>query len=107
MLMGAEIGLLVAGLYALVTGKLQLGKDKVVEGLSARLLGIVAMSALPIAFLTGILWALLYGPPESGNGSERALLAGLELGIILLCAGLVYGVGLPLAGPPAPPPRKP
>src|SRR5262245_47678776 len=54
MILGAEIALLVMGLYALFAGKLTLTKQKVVRGTPARLLGILCLLPIPLSLLVGI-----------------------------------------------------
>ena len=47
MILGLEIGLIIYGIIALVKGRMKFGENKVVEGLPARLLGVLALTPLP------------------------------------------------------------
>ena len=60
MILGAEIGLLIYGIYSLATGKYSLNKGKVLTGGKARLLGILCMLPLPLAFIAGVLLGLFF-----------------------------------------------
>jgi hypothetical protein len=55
MILGAEIGMLIVGIMALVQGRLPLTKTREVRGLPARLLAIVALLPLPLSFVGGLL----------------------------------------------------
>ena len=60
MILGAEIGLLIYGIYSLATGKYSLSKGKVLTGGKARLLGVLCMLPLPLAFIAGVLLGLFF-----------------------------------------------
>jgi hypothetical protein len=100
MILGLEIGLLITGIYALATGKLTLSKNRVVHGPAARVLGVVALLPLPLAFLIG--FALGVNAASRGQTLEevKPLLIGVELAVALLCGGIVLGVGLAVARDP-------
>ena len=61
MLIGAEIGLLLYGIYVLITGKYALGRRGFIYGTPARILGLLCLLPLPAAiglgFIAGILAA--------------------------------------------------
>ena len=59
MILGAEIGLTIMGLIALCRGTLSVGKNKVVTGWRARLLGGIAMCTLPLALFIGIVYGIV------------------------------------------------
>ncbi len=106
MILGAEIGMFIMGVIALVKGKLTLTKNKVVEGTAARLLAIVLMMPIPVAFTVGLIWGIAINVGNAGGGIQQpgfGSLVAMELGIVVVCAAIVYGVGLSLA--PAPPPE--
>jgi len=102
MILGIEIVLLIVGLCALVTGKLTLGKNRVVHGPAARLLGLVAVIPIPLAFLGG----LFAGAAMSGGGqnpldsSSRWIFTAIEAVLVLVCLIVVFGVGSLIAAPP-------
>jgi|APSaa5957512576_1039674.scaffolds.fasta_scaffold105489_2 hypothetical protein len=58
MILGAEIGLLVFGIYSMVTGKYSLGKGRTVEGSKARILGGICLLPFPLALAVGIVLGL-------------------------------------------------
>ena len=69
MILGAEIGLLLYGIYSLITGKYSVGKGRVLVGGKARILGFLCVLPLPIAFGAGIIlgffFALVLNEPVS------------------------------------------
>lgn len=102
MICALEIALLVQGLIAIVTGQFWLSKTKVVRGVVARLLGLVAITPLPwgfgFAFGFGVLLGL-DGAPEPGEPAMRWTGVILEVGAVFGCLLIIYGIGLPVAGP--------
>ena len=105
MILGMEIAMLVIGFLALVRGKLTITSTKVVEGAPARLLGMLAMTPLPLAFGVGIAFVVTQGGnnPEQFAEDNRWTLTAIEAGIVIGVAVLVFGVGSLLAVDP----RKP
>ena len=65
MLFIIKMGMLIGGIYALITAKIPSilvgGKNHVVEGWPARILGILFISPLPLAALIGAVLAYLFG----------------------------------------------
>jgi WD40 repeat protein len=55
MIFGLEIGLLIAGIVALVTGRFKLSRDRVTVGTRARVAGLVCLLPLPLSFVVGFL----------------------------------------------------
>lgn len=60
MIIGAEIALLVFGIYVLFADKFPLGNGRAIVGGKARILGIICLLQLPITFGLGILLGFLY-----------------------------------------------
>src|SRR4051812_13151875 len=105
MILGLEIGLIIFGLIALFRGKLTISKTKVVEGLPARLLGLLALTPLPIAILVGIVFVLAVAPnnPEKAAriaDENKLTLALVEAGIVIFITILVFGFGAALGKNP-------
>ncbi|MCE9561934.1 MAG: hypothetical protein K8U57_07755 [Planctomycetes bacterium] len=102
MILGMEIAMLVIGFLALVRGKLTLSATKVVEGMPARLLGMLAMTPLPLALMAGIAIAVAQGPgdPEKFAEDNRWTLIAIEAGIVIGVAVLVFGIGSMIAVDP-------
>jgi hypothetical protein len=102
MILGIEIALLILGIYALATGKLTLSKNKVVQGTPARLLGIIGLVPLPLAFLAGV----AYGATQAAQGKDvtsdsvRWTLTGIEAGIVVVCLIALFAIGFAIAKPP-------
>ena len=101
MILGAEIGLLIMGIYALATGKLTLTKRRVVRGTRARLLAIIALLPIPITVLLGMILGIIFiGQGRSVSGSEfRWMATGIEAGVVVLCVIALYAIGWRLAEP--------
>jgi hypothetical protein len=101
MSLGAEIGLIIFGIYALITGKLTLTKNRIVRGAAARLIAVIALLPLPLSL--GI-WSIV-GFIAAGRGEFLdptnpwlQLKFGLiEAGIVVGCLIAVYAIGLPVA----------
>jgi hypothetical protein len=55
MIIGAEVAMLIMGLYALIAGRLMTGKKAkhVVQGWPARLIGVICLLPIPLAFAVG------------------------------------------------------
>jgi cytochrome b561 len=81
-----EIAMLIGGIYALVTAKVPgflVGGGKVkIEGLPARLLGVLLILPMPTALVGGVLLALLLG--EEAYNYSALLEIGIVFGIALL-----------------------
>jgi hypothetical protein len=56
MIIGMYIGLAIAGILAMVRGRMQISKQKIVVGIPARLLGILGLTPLPLALLVGVIY---------------------------------------------------
>ncbi len=89
-----EILMLIAGLWALITGKLPEKLFKVLFGKGnyqaepkqARLLGLLLASPLPLAFLSGLILALLFG----AEGAQFAGLVEILIIIIVCIAAVIF-----------------
>jgi hypothetical protein len=99
----------IAGLMALIKGKLTLSKTKIVEGTAARLLGILLMLPIPTALAVGVIWGILLNannvtgvPIQPPQGQVVAA----EVGILALYGISTYVIGFLVASEPAPPRRK-
>jgi hypothetical protein len=109
MILGMEIALLVLGLRALITGQCTLGKNWVVYGAGARLLGFLALLPIPLAFCGGF----FLGVEAHGRGKDindpdlRWNVFVMEAGVVLGCTVVIYALGAMLAGPSPRPVRDP
>lgn len=96
MICGMEIGMAIVGLLALIRGRMTISKTRVVVGVPARLLGIVALTPLPVAFGAVILFSLVQGAavnPEKFAEDNRVTLVLIEAGIVIGIAIFVFAVG--------------
>jgi hypothetical protein len=109
-ILGAEIGLLVFAIITLVRGKLVLTKNRVVTGVPARLLAIIGLLPLPLSLVAGVVIGMVLvarGQAQALDQTNvRIIGAVIELSIIVLCIGAVYGIGLMIAKPPEPERRR-
>ena len=104
MILGIEIALLVMGFLALCRGRLTIGKNKVVLGIPARLLGVLALSPLPVAFVLGIGYVLANAPPgqeEQFTDENQTTLMVIEAAVVLSTAAAIYALGTAVAVDPA------
>jgi len=91
MILGVEIALIVFGIMALAKGELKIGKTKSVKGGAARLLGLVGLLPIPLALV------IILGMKLTQDQQTTAIL--IELGIVVACAVVMFGVGAALATP--------
>jgi len=92
----AEIIMLLGGLYALVAGKIKLTRGADLTGWKARIVGLILISPLPLALLTGLFLSLLIAVdilPASAQSIAPIIEAVLVLGALAGAAifGLVAG----------------
>src|SRR5215217_4150589 len=107
MILGIEIALIILGLMALIRGKFQLSKSKVVVGLPARLLGVLALTPLPVAVLVLGVYTVTQVDPNDPRAVERwgeenkltlmLIEAGVVIGITILLLVLAAYLGVPAA----------
>lgn len=97
MILGLEIGMLIAGILALTRGRMELTPSIVAEGVAARLLGILAMTPLPAAII--VLGA--YTVANCAGKSEPEIDAWVKkekTNMIIIEAGVVLGIALLVVG---------
>jgi hypothetical protein len=102
MILGIEIAMIVVGLLALVRGKMTISKNKVVTGAAARLLGLVALTPLPVAFAAVALYVAVsgVGDPERFVEDNKLTIMLIEAGVVIGIAILVFGIGAAIGRPP-------
>jgi hypothetical protein len=87
MVCGLHIFLIVAGIYALVAGKLPLSQNKVAVGWPVRVAGVIFLLPLPVLMLIGFAIGFssgLQNQPDPFAGREGTLLA-VEISLQLIC----------------------
>lgn len=89
MVLVIEIILFIAGIGALLHGKLKFGEGNVVRGPAARALGALAMVPLPMAVVFGI-W-IGTRARDAGTQLNTVAITVAELVYILLCLGVIAG----------------
>lgn len=97
-----EIGLFILGITALTSGKLKLSSDKVVDGTTGRLLGLVAMIPFPLALLMG-LGLFAYTVSKAGQPNQEdplpVVITVVEVVVDLTVALVVFGTTLVMGKP--------
>ncbi|AMV26924.1 hypothetical protein VT84_21160 [Gemmata sp. SH-PL17] len=95
MIFGIEVGLAIFGILALVRGRMTMSKGKVVVGVPARLLGLVALTPLPVALVVILLYTIAQGgaDPEKFAQDQRLTIALIEAGVVISIAVFVFVVG--------------
>ena len=102
MILGIEIAMIVMGIIAIFKGKLTISKTKVVTGWPARLLGLVCLAPLPIVFLGAAIWAIVLNVNNDTAEVQvpaTSSLVGLEIGTVIFCGAIAFGVGSLIARP--------
>ncbi|HVK13039.1 MAG TPA: hypothetical protein VM597_30075 [Gemmataceae bacterium] len=94
LVIGLGIGLIVAGIIALIKGRLNLSKKKAVQGVPARLLGVALMTPLPLGFLAATVYTMTQIDPnnqaqaqqwaQNNNTTLTLIWAGVEIGLAVL-----------------------
>lgn len=105
MILGIEIAMIIIGLLALVRGRMTISKSKVVTGAAARLLGLVALTPLPVALAAVGLYVAAAGgaaDPERFVEDKRVTITLIEAGVVIGIAILVFGIGAAIGRPPEP-----
>jgi hypothetical protein len=105
MILGIEIALIVVGLIGLITGKLPLDKSHAVRGWPARLLGLVALTPIPLSTVAIMAYMAVNAPatdPAALNrfvADNQLTMIGIEAGIAIGTALVIFGVGRLFARP--------
>ena len=101
MIPGLEIGMLIAGIIALATGKFTLSKKRIAKGTAARVAGVVLLLPLPLAFAAGFVIGLTctaQGVPFRAEDwkFDLALIEGtIILGCLILAIVIAYSHSRP------------
>lgn len=90
MILAAEIGMTIFGLIALIRGVITIGKGKSIYGWQARVLGLVGMSVIPLAFVIGIAFFIVASiagiDVTQMNGLRLVWIDLLSMAIVLVVA---------------------
>jgi hypothetical protein len=102
MILGIEIAMAIYGLMGLFGGKMTISKTKVVLGAPARLLGAIALTPLPVAFVVILLYVASQNPanPERFADENKLTIALIEAVVVIGIAILVFGIGAAIAVDP-------
>lgn len=95
MLFGLEIGMLICGIIALISGKVTLSPRSVVSGMPARVIGIIAVVTLPVSFGLTAMYIFLMSQawPMGQRWPHGLILLGLELVIFFAALVAMFVVG--------------
>ena len=103
---GIGIGMIIAGILALVRGRFQLSNKKAVYGAPAYLLGVALLAPLPLGFLVAMIYMLLNVDMNNQAEAEKwgrehdptltAIVAGVEIGLGLIIVIIAACLAEPL-----------
>ena len=95
MILGMEIGLAIVGILALIRGKFTVTKKKIVEGIPARLLGVMCLTPIPLVLLVSIAYVAISHPkdPEQFVKDKQLTITLLEAAIVIAIGLFVFVVG--------------
>ena len=101
MILGAEIGMIIMGIMALVKGQMTLTKKKIVYGAPARFLAIITFMPIPTSFgIATIVAAVSVARGQNvTQESFRMTGAGIEAAVVIFYLILLYALGFRLAAP--------
>ncbi len=108
MIFGLEIGMLIFGIIALVTGKIKFSPKRIATGAAARIAGVMLILPMPLALAAGAFIGLL----QASQGKPLNLdqlkfkVAIVEIGIVVACPLLAIIIGAIAARPPEARDRK-
>ncbi len=92
MILGAEIALVIYGIYVLIKGSFNLGKGRIVTGSKARILALLCLAPLPVSFCAGAVIGLALA--ASGQNVENFLLyTAVELVILIVVIAVIMVLG--------------
>jgi len=107
LVLGIGIGMIIAGILALVRGRLQLSNNKAVQGPWAYLLGVALLTPLPLGFLAALIYTLLNVDPNRPDQVEKwtkdhsttldLIVLGVEIGLGLIIVIIAASLAKPLA----------
>lgn len=101
-----EIAMLVMGIIACVKGEVKLSRRKVVSGPAARILGVIMMLPLPVAFMVGmVLGFQAAARGEAGPDMATAVIAELVVVGVVVVTAVVFAMATakdPTKMPPRP-----
>jgi dipeptide/tripeptide permease len=93
LVIGLGIGMIVAGIVAMVRGRLQLTNSRAVQGVWVYLLGVALISALPLGFFAAMVYMLMNVDPNKPDDMDRWGKEH-ELTLSLIIAAVEIGIGL-------------
>jgi hypothetical protein len=93
LVIGLGVGMIIAGIMAIIRGRLQLTQTKAVQGIPARLLGIALLAPLPVGFLVALVYTIMSVDPNRPDEADRWAKDN-EMTLNLIVAGVEIGLGL-------------
>lgn len=100
-----EILMLIAGLYALIAGKVTLSKGLQLQGTRARIAGLFLVAPLPLALVSGVVLGILVAASGSDASSILGIATVVEVLIVLGClaGAVIYALATKPSNPSSPP----
>ena len=109
LLIGLGIGIMVAGIFAIVRGRIQFSKTRAVQGVAARLLGVALLAPLPAGFLAATIYTLAHVDPnnpdqvrewgQQNDATITGVMAGTMIGLAVLIIAIAAVLAKPIDGP--------
>jgi hypothetical protein len=95
-----QIAMAIFGIIVLCTGKLKLSANKVVVGTPARLLGLMLLAPLPVAFGIGICVGIYVASTGGNLDDVQMQMIFVDVGLVVLTALAVFAIANAIAKPP-------
>ena len=93
LVIGLGVGMIIAGIMAIIRGRLQLTQTKAVQGVAARLLGVALLTPLPVGFLVALVYTIMSVDPNRPDQVEEWTKKN-SMTLDLIVAGVEIGLGL-------------
>ncbi len=91
MILGAEVALLIYGIWALIKASYSLGKDRKVTGNKARILGFISLMPLPLSFFIGIIAGVFIA--LINQSVNPLIFTVIELIMVIVVVVIIYVLG--------------
>jgi hypothetical protein len=103
MILGIAVVMLVIGILAIVRGRLRVASNRVVVGVPARLLGVLALMPLPAAVVAVFIYLAINAPddPQQFTRDNERTLDVIKKVVVVAVPALVFGIGAVIGVSPA------
>ena len=98
-----ELGLLMYGVYALISRRFSLGRNIVLTGKKAGILGVLCLSPLPVALLIALFWILTLSAQGIQEAPGKVVFTSIfiEAGVVLVVLWFLVFLGNRFCSVPA------